>query len=403
MRTIISMLMLAGLTAPLHAHPGPHTPGQAAAQAAAQPPPREKFADAERAFRDARATLIKEYVDDTVSEDDLYRGAVAGMLTAGGSKWDALLSPTELNDLHSDLTGEVVGIGVEIGIDQANGFIVVIDTFPGSPAGKAGLAAGDRILKVDGKSVRGADGMEIARGIRGKAGTSVSLSLLHEDRIVTVNLKRAAIPIAAASDLMLPDSVALVWVRAFNEKTPELLRASLTRVAAAHPRGVVLDLRHNQGGLLDKMIECAGQLLPKGSTIATEVLRGKREEVLRTTGEPLLKGVPLTVLVDGWTASGAELLAGALRDNLGARLVGSRTHGKWNVQKISDLPNGYAIKYTIGVFKTPKGLQPDGKGLDPEVPVDLDEKTVEHMQRVKESATRVAGDAQLRAALALLK
>src|SRR4051794_5007158 len=97
MRMTISMLMLAGLTAPLHAHPGPHTPAQAAAPTVTQP--KDKFADAERAFREARATLLKDYVDDTVSEDDLYRGAVAGMLTAGGSKWDALLSPAELKDL----------------------------------------------------------------------------------------------------------------------------------------------------------------------------------------------------------------------------------------------------------------------------------------------------------------
>jgi len=215
---------------------------------------KDKFTDAERAFRDARATLLKEYVDDAVSEDDLYRAAVAGMLSAGGSKWDALLSPMELGDLHGDLAGQLVGIGVEIEVDQERGFIVVHETFPGSPAEKAGLVSGDRILKVDGKSVRGAAGMEVARGIRGKAGTSVSLSVLRDDRVLTINLKRAAIQISAASELTLPDGVALVRVSVFNEKTPELLRASLQRVMAAHPRGVVLDLRHNQGGLLEKMV-----------------------------------------------------------------------------------------------------------------------------------------------------
>jgi carboxyl-terminal processing protease len=116
----------------------------------------------------------------------------------------------------------------------------------------------------------------------------------------------------------------------------------------------------------------------------------------------VLKGVPITLLVDGSTASGAELFAAALREQTGARLVGARTTGKFNVQKVADLGNGFAFKYTIGVFKTPKGDSFDGRGLEPDMPVSLDDKTVERVLRMRDTTSRLSADAQLRAAIALL-
>ena len=365
----------------------------------------EHFSDGKRAFDQARATLLAQYLDQ-VSEDDLYRGAIAGMLKAAGWRdWDALIGPSEWKALHTDLAGQVSGIGIEINIDaEHNQGVTVLGPLPDSPAEKAGLKPGDRILRVDDLPVRGgeSDLLKAVRAISGKPGTRVTLTILRDDQVMQKTLTRATVTYAAVNDLALPDGVALVWVRTFNQKTPELLRQALGRIAARHPRGVVLDLRHNEGGLFDKMVECAGELLPRGATVAVEVTRGKREEAVKTSGAPLLSGVPMTVLVDNSTASGAELLAAALRDDLGARLVGQKTHGKFNVQKIDELGNGWAIKYTIGLFKTPKGAEPDGKGLDPDVPVDADEQQVARAQRLRDPSARLSADAQLRAAIALL-
>jgi len=364
--------------------------------------PHERFPDAEKTFREAKAILMKSYVDDSLTEDELYRAAVAGMLAGTGRKWDALLSPTELADMQADLSGNLVGIGIELDVDaDKGGYLNVLGVFPGGPAEKAGIQAGDRLTRIDGKSVRGHD--DIVRRIRGKAGTSITLGILRDDQALVKTLTRAPLTVRVVEDAQLPDGAALVWVRVFNERTPSLLRASLARVMSNHPRGIVLDLRANMGGLFDKMIECAGMLLPNGSPIVTELQRGHKEESVRTTGEPLVKGLPIVVLTDGQTASGAELLAGALRDDLGARIVGARTHGKWNVQRIDTLSNGYAMKYTVGVFKTPKGVAPDGKGIDPDVPVDLDELSIAKAQRTGDAQKRIAVDAQLRAALAILK
>jgi carboxyl-terminal processing protease len=363
----------------------------------------QTFGDAEKVFRDVKAMLLKEYVDQ-IGEDELYRGAIAGMLQAAGKrKWDTLITPSEYGDMHSDLGGQIVGIGVELDASHEKEVVTILGTFPGSPAEKAGIRANDRLLKVNDTAVAKGNGMEVIRLIRGKAGTKVSLTLLRDDQVLVKSITRAPINIATVTSTLLPDGNGVVWIRQFNEKTPALLREQLQALLAKKPRGLVIDLRGNQGGLLEKMVDCVSLLLPSGSTIAIEQVRGKREELLKSNAEPLVHGLPLAVLTNGETASGAELFAGALRDNLGVHVVGGRTTGKWNVQRVAELGNGYAIKYTIGLFKTPKGAQPDGKGLEPDVPVDADPMAAVHAMHLHDGAQRLAADAQLRAAVALMK
>jgi carboxyl-terminal processing protease len=362
---------------------------------------KEKFADAEKAFHQAMTLLQQEYVDP-VGVDELYRGAVAGMVAGcGDRKWDTLITPSDYEMMHTELGGQLVGIGVELD-DTVKGVLTVIGPFPGSPAEKAGLKAGDRILKVDDKVVKDDQTMLAMSGIRGKAGTPVVLSILRDGEVLSKRIVRATVNIPSVSWLMLPEA-AVVWIHSFNERTPEQLRAALKSVAAKKPHGLIFDLRHNMGGLFEKMVDCAGLVMPKGATVAMETVRGGGEQAIRTGIDPILGGVPISVLVDGETASGAELFAGALRDALGAHVVGAKTAGKWNVQKIAELGNGYAIKYTIGLFKTPKGLSLDGKGLEPDVPVDADEHTVMRCQRITDPSARLSTDAQLRAAVALLR
>ncbi len=372
-----------------------------------KPAPGEHFSDGERVFRETRALLQKEYVDEKLADDDLWRAAVRGLLRgAGGRNWDSLLSPREYASLHNQLAGQLVGIGVELNVEKMDadpGMLPVVGVMPGSPAERAGIVAGDRLIKINDHPVRGRPAMESLVEMRGAAGSMLTLTVLHEDQLVVKTIKREAVQLPVVSDLQLPDGISLVRVTSFNERTAALLRASLEKVQAAKPRALVIDLRGNEGGLLDKAIDCAGLLLPKGAVMVTQVGRGGHETPLKTATDPVVHGVPLIALVDETTSSSAELLAGALRDQLGARLVGGRTHGKWNVQKIVELSNGYAVKYTIGTFKTPRGLLPDGKGLDPDVDVHMEHLDVDRAQRLRDTTARVQADAQLRAALALLK
>ena len=363
---------------------------------------KEKFADAEKAFHQAMTLLSQEYVD-SVPVEDLYRGAVAGMVAgAGDRKWDTLITPMEYESMHTELGGQLVGIGVEIDDSTEKDAVTILGVFPGAPAEKAGLKAGDRILKVDSTVVR-PPVMNAVTAIRGKVGSPVTLSILRDGEVLSKKIIRGTVTVPSVSWASLPDSIAVVWIHSFNEKTPEQLKAVLKPLQAKKLRGVIFDLRHNMGGLFEKMVDAAGLVLPARATVALETLRGGTEQAVKTAVEPVLSGVPIAVLVDGETASGAELFAGALRDALGAHVVGAKTAGKWNVQKIAELGNGYAIKYTVGLFKTPKGQSLDGKGLEPDVPVDVDAHTVLRSQRITDPAARVSTDAQLRAAVALLK
>jgi carboxyl-terminal processing protease len=361
----------------------------------------EPFPDGEKTFKRARELIKEQYVDDKLSDDRLWQSATSGLLSglSDGKNYNQLLSPAELAALKHDFTGEIVGIGVEIDFDPSAGMVVVEGVMDGSAAQKAGLRIGDRILRIDDRSLKGLDAMGVARLIRGKPGSTVTIALLRDAQVVTKTMARQPITISAVERLELGGGASLVALRSFSEKTPGLLAAALQKVKAAGDKALVIDLRENQGGLFDKMLECAGMLLPRGSLVVTTVGRGGKGEELRTTGEPLIGRLPMVVLINGDTASGAEIIAAALKSAVGARLVGSKTRGKWSVQRVEELGNGWAIKLTTALLRSAAGQVLDGKGLEPDLQVDMKE----HLSRERDGERRVAADCQLRAALHLLQ
>jgi carboxyl-terminal processing protease len=361
----------------------------------------DRFEDGQKAFQRARELMLRSYVDDKVSDEKLWHDATAGLLGIDG-KWDKLLSPTEVAELQSDLRGEIVGVGIQVSVDELTNLVRIDGVIPGSEAAKAGVQAGDVILKVDGKPARGSDQATVGRTIRGHAGTAVTLMLLRDAQVVTRAIKRAAFVFEPVSQRMLPGAVALVQIRAFNDKTPGLLKAALGQARAAGARALVLDLRNNEGGLFERMVECADQLLPKNTLVVTAVHRGGRSSEERTAGDPVVSGVPLAALINGGTASGAEMLAAAMQAT-GARVVGKRTRGKWSAQMIEPLGNGWAAKVTVAWFRSPSGQMLDGKGLEPDVEVEMDAKSLGRLAQIADPAVRLAADAQLRTAVSLLK
>ena len=360
----------------------------------------DTFADGEKAFLKARAMLQKSYVDDKVSDDKLWRAATDGLLHGvGNGKWDKLMSPSELAALKADLAGEMVGLGLHIEADGGPGIVDVLGVVPGSGAERAGMAVGDKILRLDGKALKGLNEGEVARTMRGKAGTSVTLTVLRDAEIVTKTIKRSPFVLDPVISTMLPNSVGLVRIQMISEKTPALLKSALERLRGM--KGLVLDLRNNTGGHYGSMLECACELLPKGALVVSEIHRGGSVVDKRTWTEPQVS-VPIIVLVNAETASGAEILAGALKQT-GARIVGKRTFGKWNAQAIEDLGNGWGVKFTTMVFRAPSGALPDGRGLDPDVEVEGDVRDVASANTIKDGVKRIAADAQLRVATTLLK
>jgi len=363
----------------------------------------DPFRDGEKTFLKARELLQKQYVNDKLSEDQMWRAATEGLFAGvGNGKWDKLMSPAELAALNADLAGEMVGLGILISVQEQTGIVDIDGVVPGSGAQKAGLVVGDKILRMDGKSLKGLSRGEVARSMRGKAGTSVTLTVLRDAAIVTKVVRRSPFVLDAVIGTMLPNGVELVQLRAFNDRTPSMLKNELEKAKRESARALIIDLRNNEGGKYDSMLTCAGQLLPKGALVVTELGRGGIVSDKRTSTEPVLGGVPIVVLVDNATASGAEILAAALKQ-AGAKTVGKRTFGKWNAQTLEDLGNGWGAKFTTIVFRAPSGALPDGKGLEPDLEVEADPRTVARANVMKELDKRLAVDTQLRVAVNLLK
>src|SRR5688572_12387595 len=238
-----------------------------------------KFEEGEKSFDQAKKILLERYVDDGLTEDELWRYAVEGMLAnAGKREWDSLLSPADMAEMKPGIGGEIVGIGVEIRFDEESGLGFVKRVLPGSGAEKAGLAAQDAILAVDGRSYRGKEYREVVEAIRGKEGTTVELTLLRADRVITKSIRRQKIVVETVIETELPGGVSQLAISSFTEKTPAAIAAAIGKARTRGAKAWVIDLRSCPGGLFEPVIETGSLLLPERATIVTLTRRGGAKE-----------------------------------------------------------------------------------------------------------------------------
>lgn len=370
------------------------------------------FQNAEQAFQSVRETLRRRYHRE-VTDDELYRAAVAGMLQhiePQLAPYNKLLSPEEVRALNEDLRGEFIGVGVAIKFDDASGTSDVVNIIPGSPAERAGVHDGDKILTVAGKSYKGKTLRDVVADIRGPVGEVVTLSVLRGTEVKTFSIRRERLTYETVTSVLLPGDVGYLLIRQFSEKTPQAVRVAVQELLGKRARALILDLRDNQGGLFEQAASTASLLLKRGTTLAKVHRRGEAERIVQSEGSGAEVTVPLALLIDGETASSAEMLAGALREATGALLVGGRTRGKGSVQTVEELPNRYAIKFTTGEFLLPSGQRIEGTGLTPDVEVTLAvpegstyEQQLVRVQRLPSASERLAQDVQLRAAYNMIR
>jgi carboxyl-terminal processing protease len=383
-------------------HAGSGTAAASSTAAAAAATAANAPAEDSRLLAEARALLLTEYYDDTLKEDALAVAAVQGMAASlNGGKADGpnvLLTPRSLAELKGDLKGEVVGIGVRIDFDKAAGMAKVESVMPGSAAEASDVRAGDRILSIDGTGFRGRELTDVAAAIRGKEGSTVKISLLRDSSVHEKQIVRRKVNYSSVEQTRFGD-LGLVTIRMFNERTPAELETALQRLSAAKIGRLIVDVRENAGGLFEKSLASAELLVPRGAEIVRAVGRGGKVTKHPSRRDPLLRGVPMVVLVDAKTASSAEILAEALRVHTGAILVGARTYGKWRMESIRPLAGGYALKFTIATLQTARGQSFDGKGLSPDVEVASGSETLEASRRLADINRRVEADPQLKAAV----
>jgi carboxyl-terminal processing protease len=330
---------------------------------------REEPPPAAAGVLDEAAARIMADAARPVSREQLDRAAVEGMLKALGDRWSTYFQPSEFDSFQAGLDGRYSGIGVWLRSAQ-DGEVYLGSVQPDSPAEAAGLVAGDRLLTVDGAEVAALTLSKVAQKLRGDAGTELRLRIERDGAPMALSVVRDDLASDDVEVARLKGDVEVVRVTAFTRGVGAAVRKAIASSAAGDEpasAGVVLDLRGNPGGLLTEAVEVASAFLAGGAVVSYEK-RGEPIHHLDAVGTGDTT-VPLVVLVDGGTASAAEVVAAALQDRNRAVIVGSRTYGKGSVQEPRSLSDGSAIELTVGRYLTPAGRSLDGVGIEPDVEV----------------------------------
>lgn len=317
--------------------------------------------------------LIKDrYYQQPVSDKDLFNGAMKGLASGVNDPYTVYFPPVEAQDFESSLQGSFEGIGAEIGIKENQ--LQVIAPLPDTPAERAGLLAGDAILKIDGKDTTDMSVEEAVHLIRGAHGTKVTLSLYRLSQKkgpFDVSIQRDIIQIKSVKWRMAPGAkrIAIIEISTFGEDTANDFHDAVRAILEKDPQGIILDLRNDPGGYLDGAVDVASEWIGKG-VVVKERRQGKITDVMAGTQPARLDQIPTLVLVNEGTASAAEIVSGALQDNNYARLVGNKTFGKGVVQEYEPLSDGSAVKVTVAEWLTPHDRAIQSVGLAPDVSVD---------------------------------
>lgn len=308
------------------------------------------------------ALIDAEYAD-VVPRERLYRGAVRGMLTELDPH-SSYFDPQEFKELQEHTSGSRVGIGVEL--DLRGGRVRVIAPVEGAPAFRAGVRPGDELLAVDGHAVEidGAD--KVLRRLRGDAGSQVRLKFRRGAATLDIALTREALHFDCASSKTLANGIWYLRIRSFQQQCHEEVMRAWKKAAATKPARILLDMRSNPGGLVTEAVALADEWLEQGDIVSLYA-RGELRESSPASSGGAFVGIPTVVLLNRWSASASEILAGALKDAKAARIVGEQSYGKGTVQAVVALPSGGGMALTIARYTTPSGRYIQGQGIVPEV------------------------------------
>ena len=313
---------------------------------------------------------VREYYVEEVPTSELIEGALRGMVESLDDPYSTYLSADEYREFKASTSGTFGGVGVVI--TAKDGYVTVVSPIKGTPGERAGLKPGDRILKVDGKDIRGLDVDVASRLILGEPGTEVVLEVESEGEQLSLTITREFIEVNPVEAEMLAENVGYIRLTSFNEHAGERLREALATLDQKGMQGVILDLRGNPGGLLNQALEVAQEFVPEGPVVYVEE-RGREERRVLDSKLDQAKW-PLVVLVDEGSASAAEIVAGAVQDRKAGVLVGEKTFGKATVQDVIPLGDGGALKITIGRYLTPSGRSINKEGIMPDVVVPMPQK-----------------------------
>ncbi|MFY9719330.1 MAG: S41 family peptidase [Candidatus Cybelea sp.] len=324
---------------------------------------------------------------------DFAYATIIGMAKAVNDRYTQFFTPAELKEFNEALDpARIGGIGVMIEPDATSGFVRITYVLPGSPAERAGIQVDDFVTAVNGTTTKGLNVDGVSSMLRGKSGTLVSVSLMRATTPSVVSITREDVRPPTVIYRMLSDGIGYVWVMAFGRATPSEFDAAVARLNQQGAKALVLDLRNDGGGYVDSALDISSRFIANKALLTVEE-RDQRDTTIHADDNPSIS-VPVTVLVNQYTASASEITAGALQDDGIGMLVGARTFGKGVMQTLTPLPDGAAIKITTAHYLTPNHRDINLKGIDPDVRVDEPRDA---------RFGDVARDAQLRAAIEVLQ
>ena len=350
----------------------------------------EKKADFD-IFWDAWKVVEDKYNLEPLDYQEMVYGAIEGMVYSLGDPYTVFLDPEESEIFDEDMKGSFSGIGVEIGFRDK--LLTVIAPLKDSPGEKAGLLPGDKILEVDGEEIIGMSIDRAVNLIRGEKGTKVLLTIAREglDELKDIEVIRDTIILKTVEWEVEENNIAYIKISQFKEETTFELDNEIGDILAIDPRGIIIDLRNNTGGYVGTVKEIAGRFLDRGEVVFIEDY-GDEKSIHKTIGNKRFFDVPIVVLINEGSASASEILAGALRDNMGVKLVGKKTFGKGSVQELKHLKDGSSIKITVAEWLTPNRTVINNNGVEPDFDVEMSFEDYENDR-----------DPQLEKALELLK
>jgi carboxyl-terminal processing protease len=316
-------------------------------------------------FSDVIDLVENNYVEP-VDSKELIEKAIQGMVHSLDPH-SSLLAPDDFKELQIDTQGEFTGIGVSI--TMKDGFVTVISPIEGTPAYKAGIKAGDKIIKVNGKAT--GDLRQAVKMIRGPKGTEVVVTIAREEvkKPIDYTLIRDIIPVESVKAIVLKPGYGYIWITNFRDNTTDDIVSGLEKLESKKKpiKGLILDLRDNPGGLLNQAIKVSDLFIEEGTILSIKGREEKNTQIYKATPNKVKRNYPIVLLINGGSASASEIVAGALQDQKRALIIGTSSFGKGSVQSVEKLRDGYGLKLTIALYYTPSGRSIQAKGIQPDI------------------------------------
>jgi len=342
-----------------------------------------------------RSELEKKYIGE-INDEELIEGAVKGYVDALGDPYTTYYTKKEMKTIMEETNGNFVGIGVYMTKDLEKNAILIIKPIENSPAEKAGILPGDLITKVDDVEYTGDKLEEASNKIRGEEGTKVKLEIYRNGETKTFELTRTKVVVSHVTTKVLNNDIGYIAISDFEGECASEFETKYKQLEKQEIKKLIIDIRNNGGGIVDEALKIANMLVDKDSTLLITKDKSDKEEITKATEKPIIN-MPTVVLVNGYSASASEILAGALKDNGKATLVGTKTYGKGIIQELHQLSDGSGLKITVSEYYTPNHNAIHKIGITPDVEIDLSED-------VKQQTTiQEKDDNQLQKAIEILK